>query len=256
MPPSLGTAFGGNFVLLDDEHTETVLQKHLLTLQLQLEPTHIDELNVVQGNCLTAAEHLRSSGFRMPTSVGKRVICIWCWKSRACNSSSLQAHLTTCSVCPESTKSRYRKAATESKSAKSFFGAQQLASARQAQQQAEVSSPQPSRVAAHEPVSPATTAVGSSSAQPDAGSHKRPAALLKPTTLFSSTALETTPLAITCEEMDGTAVTDARVADALTAPAVDQNEITQRLARFRMARQQRIGIAQQQHIVFARDSQK
>ena len=111
-----------------------------------------------------------------------------------------------------------------------------------------MSSPQPSRVAAHEPVSPATTAVGSSSAQPDAGSHKRPAALLKPTTLFSSTALETTPLAITCEEMDGTAVTDARVADALTAPAVDQNEITQRLARFRIARQQRIGIAQQQRI--------
>ena len=132
MPPSLGAAFWGNFVLLDDEHTETVLQQHLLTLQLQLEPTHIDELDVVQGNCVTAAEHLRSSGFRMPTSVGKRVICIWCWKSRACNSSSLQAHLTVCSVCPESTKSKYRKAATESKSAKSFFGAQQLASARQA----------------------------------------------------------------------------------------------------------------------------
>ena len=41
----------------------------------------------------------------------QRVCCTWCWASRACktNSTSLQAHLVTCAVCPESKASIARQ---------------------------------------------------------------------------------------------------------------------------------------------------
>ena len=133
MPPSLGTAFWGNFFLLDNEHTEAMLQSHLhCDVQLQLEPTDSVAIDVVRQNCVTAKESLRRVGFRVPTSAGKRVICMWCWTSKSCNSTSLQAHLVTCAVCPESVKSKYG-AVTTGKSAASHFGATQLAAAKAAQ---------------------------------------------------------------------------------------------------------------------------
>ena len=136
MPPSLGRAFWGNFFLLDDEHTEAILQQHLHSLQLHVEPVDGVAIDVVQTNCGTANESLRRIGFRVPSAAGRRVVCMWCWRSKSCNSSALQAHLVTCSVCPESIKINYRKGATEAKSAKYYFGAHQLASAQTAQQQA------------------------------------------------------------------------------------------------------------------------
>ena len=217
MPPSLGPTFWSNFALLDDEHTEVLLECHLLTLQLQLQ-TKDAALDVVQQNCIMAMESVRSIGFRVPSAAGKRVICMWCWTSRSCNSSSLQAHLVTCAVCPESIKSRYRKAATEGKSSAYYFGASQLASAQAAQQQ--VSSPQPSRTIATQPASPATITAASSSA--DAGSRKRPAAVLKPTTLFSSTvvdaststAFDAMPCLVAHEEQSGRRIRVRSAADA------------------------------------------
>ena len=124
----LGDAFWGNFLLIDDEHSEFVLQSQLWTLQPVLQPV-ADALDVSSLDRAKAVELLRRNGFHIPTAAGKRLCCTWCWQSRTCNSSALQAHLVTCSFCPEPIKCKYRQAALESKSASSYFGASQLAAA-------------------------------------------------------------------------------------------------------------------------------
>ena len=256
MPPSLGPAFWGNFFLLDDTHSETDLQSHLQLLQLHLEPSDSIAIDVVQRNCRIANESLRGIGFLVPSAAGKRVICMWCWKSRACNSSSLQAHLVTCALCPEAVKSRYRKAATEGKSAVYYFGAHQLASAQTAQQQVEASSPEAERAARpHESgegssslggavvaVSPPSpiTALSSSRKRP-----AEPAAALVPATLFPSAAFDTTPLAVAHDVQSDAAVADASATDAPAAHAALPMDDPPRLAcsrDSRMAWQQRIRV--------------
>ena len=129
MPAALGDAFWGNFLLIDEQHSESYLRSKLALMGLRFAPGDGFPVDEAQRNCDAGRAHLRSIGFQVPTSAGKRAMCTWCWQARSCVSTSLQAHLVTCERCPESVKCQYRTKALASKSAPSYFGTQQLAAA-------------------------------------------------------------------------------------------------------------------------------